>query len=816
MKKFLLATVLCLATSLSINAQMSDQQIIEFVQKEQNAGTSQAQIVTKLMQRGVKIDHIRRLRNKYYSKHVVRPGVSRQIDEAVDDMETRMRQSEGKKQTLVTGKTGTNSEVNKDEADVQYTEIMENINRQQQDSTKMIIFGHDIFNKKLLSFEPNMNIATPQNYVLGPGDQLVIDVYGASQRTQRLQVSPEGTVTVPGYGPVKVGGLTVAAAQSHIRSTLGSRFKSSNINLSVGQTRSMMLNVMGEVKVPGTYTLSAFSTVFHALYMAGGISDIGTLRNIKVFRNGHQVTVVDVYEYILNGRLAGNIRLQENDVIVVGTYECLVGISGNVKRPMFYEMRPTESVGTVLKFAGGFTGDAYKKAVRLVRKSGDRYTVHNVEEFDMSTFKVTDGDAITVDGILNRYENMVEIKGAVFRPGQFQLGKDITSVRSLIEAADGVTEDAFTAHAVLHRMRPNRTLEVIPVDVAGILNGSVADIPLKNEDELFIPTEQDRLSGRTLTIEGEVLSPGIYDYAENTTIEDLVLQAGGLTDAASTVKVDVSRRIIDPKAKEGSSTISKTYSFELKDGFVIDGQQGFILEPYDIVQVRRTPTYLEPRNIMVEGEVQFGGAFTLSTKNQRLSDAIKAAGGFTQEAYVKGARLVRTMTEDERNRARDLMRQLKASTDEKDSVQTARLNLYRTYTVGIYLDKAMENPGGDYDIVLRDGDRIIVPEYNGTVKISGNVQFPNTVSYTEGKSYKWYINKAGGFGNRAKKSKTFILYQNGMMAEVGRKTKIEPGCEIVVPTKAKKDASNVTQWLSIGSSITGLAAMIATIANAVK
>ena len=820
MKKFLLVTVLCLATSLSINAQMSDQQIIEFVQKEQNAGTSQAQIVTKLMQRGVKIDHIRRLRNKYYSKHVVRPGVSRQIDEAVEDMETRMRQSEGKKQTLVTGKTGTESEVNKDEADVQYTEVKEDINRQGQDAkdenSKLIIFGHDIFNNKLLSFEPNMNIATPQNYVLGPGDQLIIDVYGASQRTQRLQVSPEGTVTIPNYGPVKVGGLTVAAAQSHIRSTLGSRFKSSNINLSVGQTRSMMINVMGEVKVPGTYTLSAFSTVFHALYMAGGISDIGTLRNIKVFRNGHQITVVDVYEYILNGRLAGNIRLQENDVIVVGTYECLVGISGNVKRPMFYEMRPTESVGTVLKFAGGFTGDAYKKAVRLTRKSGDRFTVHNVEEFDMSTFKVTDGDAITVDGILNRYENMVEIKGAVFRPGQFQLGKDITSVRSLIEAANGVTEDAFTAHAVLHRMRPNRTLEVIPVDVAGILNGTVADIPLKNEDELFIPTEQDRLNNRTLTIEGEVLSPGIYDYAENTTIEDLVLQAGGLTDVASTVKVDVSRRIIDPKAKESSSTISKTYSFELKDGFVIDGQQGFILEPYDIVQVRRTPTYMEPRNITVEGEVQFGGSFTLNTKNQRLSDAIKAAGGFTQEANVKGARLQRKMTEDEENRAKDLMRQLKLSSEEKDTVLTSQLNLYRTYTVGIYLDKAMENPGGDYDIVLRDGDRIIVPEFNNTVKISGNVQFPNTVSFTEGKGYEWYINKAGGFGNRAKKSKTFIIYQNGMMAEVGRKTKVEPGCEIIVPTKAKKDASNVTQWLSIGSSITGLAAMIATIVNAVR
>lgn len=818
MKKFLLATAMCLVTTLSIHAQMSDQQVIEFIAREQKAGSNQSQIVTKLMQKGVKIEQIRRLRNQY-SKQLNKVGKSAQADAAVNEMSSRMRQNQSNKnaQATVTAKADDENETQKVATD-EYDKIENNVNTQRQEEAekKKTVFGHDIFNNRLLTFEPNMNIATPQNYVLGPGDQLVIDIYGASQKSEQLQISPEGTVTIPGYGPVKVSGLTVAAAQSRIRSTVGSRYSSSNISISVGQTRSMTVNVMGEVKVPGTYTLSAFSTVFHALYMAGGINDIGTLRNIKVFRNGRQITVVDVYEYILNGRLAGNIRLMENDVIVVGPYDCLVGIEGNVKRPMFYEMRSTESVGTVLKYAGGFTGDAYKKAVRLTRKSGDRYTVYNIEEFDMSTFKINDGDAVTVDGILNRYENMVEIKGAVFRPGKFQLGKDITSVRSLIEAADGVTEDAFTAHAVLHRMRLNRTLEVISVDVAGILSGTVADIPLKNEDVLFIPTEQDRLNERILTIEGEVMSPGNYEFAENTTIEDLVLQAGGLTDAASTTKVDVSRRIIDPKAKEGSSAISKTYTFELKDGFVIDGQPGFILEPYDIVQVRRSPTYMEPRNIFVEGEVQFGGVITLSTKNQRLSDAIKAAGGFTEEAYVKGARLVRTVTEDERNRATDLMRQIKNTGEQKDTIQTSQLNLFKTYTVGINLDKAIENPGGDYDLVLRDGDRIIVPEYNGTVKISGNVQFPNTVAFNEGKGYKWYINKAGGFGNRAKKSKTFIIYQNGTMAEVGRGTKVEPGCEIVVPTKAKKDMAAVTQWLSIGSSVTGLAAMIATIANMVK
>ena len=812
MKKFLLVTVMCLVTTLGIHAQMSDQQVIQFIAQEQKAGTSQSQIVTKLMQKGVKIDQIRRLRNQY-SKQLNKSGLSSKADAAVSETESRMRSSEGTTQEVVAAKSGTTSETT-NEADVEYAEVRGEINQaQSEESDIKNVFGRNIFNKRLLSFEPSMNIATPMNYVLGPGDHLIIDIYGASQKSITAQVSPEGKVTLPGYGPIKVGGMTVDAAQAHIRSTLGSRYSTSQLSVSLGQTRSMTINVMGEVKVPGTYTLSAFSTVFHALYMAGGINDIGTLRNIKVFRNGRQITVVDVYEYILNGRLAGNIRLTEGDVIVVGPYECLVGITGNVKRPMFYEMRPTESVGTILKYAGGFTGDAYKKAVRLMRKTGDRYTVHNIEEFDMNTFKVTDGDAITVDGILNRYDNMVEIKGAVFRPGKFQLGKDITSVRSLIEAADGVTEDAFTAHAVLHRMRLNRTLEVVAVDVAGILSGTVADIPLKNEDVLFIPTESDRMNERTLTIEGEIESG---EYAENTTIEDLVLLAGGLTDAASTAKIDVSRRILDPKAKESGNAISKTYTFELKDGFVIDGQSGFVLEPYDIVQVRRSPTYFVPRNIVVEGEVQFGGVITLSTKNQRLSDAIKAAGGFTEEAYIKGARLVRTVTEDERKRAQDLMRQIRNSGDQKDSIQTSQLNLFTTYTVGINLDKAMEHPGGDYDLVLRDGDRIIVPEYNGTVKISGNVQFPNTVAFTENKGYKWYINKAGGFGNRAKKSKTFIIYQNGTMAEVGRGTKVEPGCEIVVPTKAKRDLSAITQWLSIGSSITGLAAMIATIANMTK
>ena len=800
-------------------AQMSDTQVMKFIQRETKAGTAQSQIVTKLMQRGVKIDQIRRLRQQY-DRQIKARGVSGAADVAMSAVDSRMR-SNGtgeKAQDVVVGKEGSTQAQLQEEADIQYAEIQQNINQHvdgEVGEAKLKVFGRDIFNNKLLSFEPNMNIATPQNFVLGPGDQVIVDIYGASQKSEQLTVSPDGDITVPGYGPIHVAGLTVAGAQGKIRSTLGSRYASSSLKVTLGQTRSLMVNVMGEVKAPGTYTLSAFATVFHALYMAGGINDLGTLRNIKVYRGGKLVTVVDVYEYILNGRLAGNIRLQENDVIVVGPYDCLVGIQGNVKRPMFYEMRPNESVSQIVKYAGGFTGDAYTKAVRLVRKSGERYSVHTVEEFDMSSFKLTDGDAITVDGMINRYENMVEVKGAVFRAGQYELGKQITTVRSLIEAAGGLTEDAFTARGVMYRLKDDRTLETQSVDIAGIMSGSVADVPLKNEDVLFIPTQTERISERIVTIQGEVLSPGTFQFAENETIEDLILRAGGLTDAASLSKVDVSRRIRDPKALTAGQEISKNYSFSLKDGFVVDGEKGFTLEPYDVVQVRRSPGYMEPRTVRVDGEVTFDGQFTLSKKNQRLSDMIAAAGGVTDQAYVRGARLERTMTDDEKARLKAVLEMARQNADDKDSVRIDQLATSDRFTVGIDLEKALANPGGDYDIVVRDGDHLIVPEYNGTVKISGNVLFPNTVAYMAGENWKYYVNQAGGFGNRSKKSKTYIIYQNGTVSQVG-KGKVEPGCEIIVPRKGKRDMTNIMQWVSIGTSMASLATMFATIGNLIK
>ena len=790
---------------------MSDQQVINFIAAEAKAGTSQGQIVTKLMQRGVKIDQIRRLRNQY-DKQISSRGMSSAADGAVSMATKRMAgNSDGaSSQELTTARVGTSGTIENDAAsEVQAVENdVEATQGTAPDAQGKRVFGRDVFRQANPSFQPNTNMPIPDSYVLGPGDEVVIDIYGASQNTLIHTISPEGTITVSGYGPIALSGLSVSGAQAKLRSTLGSRYKSSDLRVTVGSTRTIQVNIMGEVRAPGTYHLSAFANVFYALYRAGGTSELGTLRNIKVFRNGRLVTVVDLYEMILNGRLAGNIQLRDNDVIQVEPYQALVGITGNVKRPMFYEMRRKESVATLIKYAGGFTGDAHKKSVRLVRQAGERYSVYNVGEFDMPSFKLEDGDAITVDGMINRYENMVEIKGAVFRPGQFQLG-NVTTVRSLVEAAEGVTEDAFTGHAVLHRLKADRTLETVPIDLKGILNGTVADIPLKNEDVLFIPTQEDLRQERIFTITGEVMSPGTYEYAANTTIADLIVMAGGLTDQASLAKVDVSRRIRNPRATEKNSEIAKTFSFSLKDGLVIDGDRNFLLEPYDVVHVRRSPAYSAARNIVVDGEVNYEGSFTLENKKMRLSDAIKMAGGATDDAYLRGARLVRVMNDEERVRQQATLEAIRSILTERgDSISFSKLQLGNTYVVGIELDKALQNPGGAYDILLREGDRIFVPEYNASVKISGDVFFPNTVSYIEGKNYKWYVDQAGGWGNRAKKSKTFIVYQNGTIGVAKKGAKPEPGCEIIVPSKKRRNPINLAGIASAATSLSSLATLV--------
>ena len=829
-RNFVLALVMIMAGGVTVNAQsMSDEQVMQFVVTEYNNGTSQSQIVTKLMQKGVDINQIRRVRQKY-ERQVKNGGLG--IKDIIGEQaaDNRMRTNNGKDKNKAGGQMQTQKNLNLDSKQI-YTDANPNFTGMQDelgvllpDSLMMSmqekggrkVFGRDIFNNKELTFEPNMNIATPQNYRLGPGDAVFVDIYGASQKSIQATVTPDGTIVLEGFGPVTVSGLTVAQANARLKATLGARYSSSKVRLTVGQTKTIMVNVMGEVAAPGTYTLSAFASVFHALYMAGGTNDIGTLRNIKVYRNNKLVTTVDIYDYILNGKLTGNVRLADNDVIVVGPYDCLVNVTGKVKRPMFYEMKRNESVGTLLKYAGGFTGDAYKKTVKVIRKSGSKYSIFNVGEFDVSSFKIEDEDSIAVDSVIPRYSNMVEVRGAVFRPGMYQVGGEITGVRSLLEHADGVTEDAFLKHAVMHRLKFDRTLEVIQVDVEGIMSGRVADIPLKNEDVLYIPSKKDLQEQQTFTIHGEVIYPGKYAYADNTTIEDLIIQAGGLTDAASVMKVDVARRIADAHAIEATDTIARTYSFKLKDGFVIDGTPGFVLMPYDEVYVRTSPGFSEQKNVLVQGEIMFSGTYTLSKKNQRLSELIKEAGGLTNTAYARGARLERRLTPEERARMETILRMVKSQSGSGDTLDIRKLDIRDTYSVGIQLDKALEEPGSNYDVVLRQGDRIYIPEYTNTVKISGDVMYPNTVTYRQGKGVKYYVDKAGGWGNRAKKSRAYIVYMNGTVAQVGRGVKPEPGCEIVVPTKPESRKMSTGEIVSIASGSASIAAMIATIANIIK
>lgn len=867
----LILTIVC---TISIHAQsgMTDSQVMDFVVKEQKRGTSQQQIVTKLMQNGVDISQIRRVRNMYERMKTGSGSATGSADASSNrtrrnntEYDQRKSKSEianetrqyaaGEQMTAGMYSTnriqGQNSRGNTyDEYDENFLAMQDEINDwMPQDTATMYkqlierlsrdkkkVFGRDIFNKRNLSFEPNMNIATPKNYVLGPGDAVYIDVYGASQKSFECTVSPDGYINVEGFGPIQVSGLTSAQANSRVRSQLGQRYSSSQIKLTVGQTRTISISVMGEVNVPGTYTLSAFATVFHALYMAGGINSLGTMRNIKVFRNGRLISTVDIYDYILNGKMTGNVRLTDNDVIVVGAYDCLVNITGKVKRPMFYEMKKNESLGTLLRYAGGFAGDAYTKSVRVNRKNGRQYSIYNVNEFDMSSFRLADDDSVSVDSVIARYENMVEVKGAVFRPGMYQVGDGINSVRTLVDAAEGVTEYAFTPHAIIHRMKADRSLEVISVDLEGIMTGKAADIPLQNEDVLFVPTKQDVQEEQTLTIHGEVQYPGTYKFAENETLEDFILQAGGLKETASTVRVDVSRRIINPKAESTDSIIAKNYSFALKDGFVVDGEQGFVLLPFDEVYVRRSPGTYRQQNVSIEGEVLFAGTYTIPKRNARLSDLVKAAGGANDIAYIKGARLIRKANEAERTRMEQVLKMAREQ-QQKNLMQIAsssnnsaaltqlaqenkdkdleKFNITGFYPIGIYLDKAMKNPGGEDDIILREGDRLIIPQYNGTVKINGAVMHANTVGYVKGRKVGYYVDQAGGFSRDAKKRDTYIIYMNGTIARVSHDAKVEPGCEIFVPSKAMTKMT-MAEKLAMGSGFASIATMIATIGNLLK
>ena len=798
----IIALILCFFVySVGLFAQsMTDDQVIQYVKQAQLAGKSQNQMAIELKTKGVTTQQVERIKKKYETNQ----GVTKENESAVSTSRSRTNKTSDEVTSV------TLNEIQSETGDPSNLYTIQD--------TLPKIFGRDVFTNKNLSFEPNSNMATPTNYLLGPGDQVIIDIWGASQNTFTETISPDGNINVKNLGPVYLNGLTVNEANAYVKRKFNSIYAgvmsgaSSNIKLTLGQIRSIQINIMGEVSVPGTYTLSAFSSVFHALYRAGGVNPIGTLRNVKVMRGGKQMAALDVYDYILKGKFNDDIRLMEGDVIIVPPYDCLVNISGNVKRPLFYEMKTGESAATLLRYAGGFTGDAYSKTVRLMRKSGREHQIFNIDEKDYATFKLTDGDAVTVGAVLDRFENRVEIKGAVYREGLYELSAGVSSVKTLIEKAEGITGDAFMNRAELRRQHEDLTLEIIPIDLKGLLKGETADVPLQKNDILYIPSIHDLQEAGILTIHGEVARPGVFPFAKNTTLEDLVVQAGGLMESASTVRVNIARRLKDPKSMKVSREVGQTFTFSLKDGFVVDGTPGFVLEPFDEVYVRRSPGYQAQQNVTVVGEVLFGGRHAITVKNERLSDLIHKAGGLTPEAYPQGARLIRHMTPEEIARQQKTL-QIATKGNGKDSIDVNKLDVDSIYPVGINLERALANPGSDYDLVLREGDRLVVPQYVNTVKINGTVMFPNTVLYEKGEKLSHYINQAGGYGQRAQKNKVYVVYMNGTVARVkGSSSKaIQPGCEIIVPDKPEKKGMSLGEIIGLSSSIASLGAIVATL-----
>lgn len=710
-------------------------------------------------------------------------------------------------------------------ADSMYRSILRDRGTLLQDSLKKkMVFGREIFSQKNLTFAPNMNLATPKNYRLGAGDELMINIYGASEDNIAQKISADGRVVIPNLGPVSLAGLTIEGAESKLRSTMSRIYSGLNgggthLTLSLRNIRSIKVNMVGEVVVPGTYTLPSLATLFNALYVAGGVNEIGSLRSIKVYRGSRLVGDLDVYDYLLNGKFGSNVRLEDNDMVVVSPYDKLVTIDGNVKRPRIFEMKKGETLADAIRFAGDFKSSAYSENITLKRSNGRQFEVHTVDKADFKSFAMQDGDELTVGEVVKSFSNRVEIQGAVQRPGMFALTDKLSTVKQLIDKAEGVRGDAFLTRAQITRTLPDSSKQMVAVDLHALLNNKIADVALENKDVLYIPSIYDLQKKFTVTIKGAVDSAAAYPFRKDMTIEDLIVMAGGLKYEASLQQIEVARRIRDPYSLKPTDKAAEVFTFSIDDKLSISPEaKRFVLAPYDEVFVRLSPGYEKQCNVSVRGEVVFRGDYVLSNKSQRLSEVVTKAGGLTPQAYIKGARLLRKMTHDDSVRVISLVKLAARGSSKKDSIDIKKLDIGTEYFVGIDLEKAMKNLGSEYDVVLKENDIIEVPQFSNTVRISGAVLYPNTVTYRKGMSLSDYVSMAGGYDDGAKKRKAFVIYMNGTAArkKFWSSPRIEPGCEIVVPTKPERKGATAGEILGYSSSIASIAAMIATIINVTK
>ena len=824
----LLSFAFCL--QFAVAQTMSDQQVLQFIASEQEKGTSQNVIATKLLQKGVTPEQLRKIKAKYNAENSM-PGAANLT--GVSRSRVAKQKNEEERQKQVAGMVSSESSKNRTYTRKEQISTLEDeMGFLYNDSIYMSqVFGRNLFNNEYLTFESALNIPTPADYVLGAGDYVYIDIWGASQDLIEAEITPDGKVIIEGAGPLHIAGKTVEEANRYLQDALGKIYAESSINLTVGTVRTIQVQVVGEVFTPGNYTMSALSTAFNALYAAGGISELGTLRAIKVYRNNKLISTIDVYDYIFNGNANGSLRLQDNDVISVGAYDAIVSIDGKVKRPMKYEAKEGESLSQLIKFAGGFTGDAYKENVRVVRKSGREYSLFTVARKDMSKFTMCDGDSITIDSVIPRFSNMIEINGAVFYPGQYQFGEDVNTIKELVVAAGGIREDAFLNRAVLHHRNLDNTIDAQSIDLNGILNGTSKDVTLRNNDVLFVPSKTDMRGEQIVKISGEVRFPGDYKYASNTKVEDLILQAGGFTENASVLKIEVLRQAFDTLAMEKSNNLTDVYHFEVKNGFVVDGGSDFALQPNDVVIVRSNPQRVAIQTAKIQGAVNFEGEYAIQTKNYRVSDIIEAAGGLIEQAYIEGAYLLRKMTEKEKQQRKSISSISRNALYEDmlksnfvidvailDTLHNSKISMDDWYSVPIKLENILKQPGCDDDLLLRGEDIIYVPEYNSTVRISGEIEFPTTVNWVKGKSLKYYIDQAGGFSSIAKKNKVYTVQMDGSIKKVSKNSKraIRPGCEIVVPRKPVRKKMTTAEIISISTSTASIATVLITLANMLK
>lgn len=789
-KNKLITTLLFLLIATgSLLAQLSDTQLLQELKRYRDAGLSQEQITLELTKKGVTPQQVQRLRDQYLKEN---------------DEGTKVAPSEkGLQNGVLRGEGG-------------YTE-----NRFAPEDTippQEKVYGQSLFTNQNLTFAPNMNMPTPANYVLGAGDEIMIDVWGNSELNVQYTIAPDGHITVPGLGRIQLNGMNVQQAENRIRTTFSriySDLDSSEpytfLAISIGSVRSIKVNVMGEVNVPGTYTLNSFASAFHALYAAGGTSRIGSLRNIRLFRSGKAIATVDLYEYLMKGNNMTDITLQDGDIVMVEPYGILAQATGEVKRPMWYELIEGETLQDLINYAGGYSGNAYRGTISVLRQGSKEMEAHTLSEAEYAYFALQDGDRAEVANILENYSNMVEITGSVYRPGRYAVGEQIRTVAQLIEVAQGTTGDAYLKHALLYRENDDLTRSMQSFNLDALLSGQIADIELKKNDLLHIPSVLSLESDFTVYIGGEVRFPDNYPYATNMKIEDIILRAGGLTEFASTARVDVYRRINNPSGTTVPIESSERFTFSLVDGEVVSSDPSFTLHPFDQVVVRRSPGYEIQQYVTLTGEVVFVGQYARLRKDERLSSYIERAGGLTPYAYENGGRLTRKLTPDEIQQAREALRlKLEADAVNLDSInleeQLAQVDL-SSRPVGINLAKALKNPGGPDDIILRDGDVLNIPEFESTVRISGGVLYPNTVSYKKGKKLGYYINQAGGYSRLAQKRNPYVIYMNGQVAS-GRWASIEPGSEIIVPERPEREPMSLQGILGLSTSIASIALLI--------